>query len=341
MFADGVNLQGSAAYLVEWRPLPEMLNERVEEDWIEEERMPERYVQAHKNRHTSDTWEYGPIDIPPAPHIPHDIERSLSGVTSPSPSSASELVRSPTAPRASQAFPLSSPKLYSPPRLTFHDDISSLHDDTSEEDDELQRLIAEIKSSSASAAKVSSYPTKYHFTCSQTRSAPTKKPSSKLKIEASPSPVKLTVAGRMKPKSTSTGDVISVPAPLQTSSDTLSAERVLISKGKRKAGSLTTRSPHSTEPVAKRTKSNHSHPRKHDEFYRLDGNVIIEIDNSTRFKLHRSRLALQSKYFAELFERKDSVIDGLEMVDSHPLYTVSGVSVKDFAALLNAMDHAM
>jgi hypothetical protein len=145
----------------------------------------------------------------------------------------------------------------------------------------------------------------------------------------------------MKPKSTSTREDISVPVPLQTSSDTLSTECVSVSKGKRKAELLSTRSPHSTEPVAKRTKSNHSHPCKHDEFYRLDGNTIIEIDNSTCFKLHRSRLALQSKYFAELFERKDSIIDGLEMVNSHPLYTVSGVSVKDFAALLNAMDHAM
>ena len=135
---------------------------------------------------------------------------------------------------------------------------------------------------------------------------------------------------------------MSVPVPRRTLNDTLSSERSLTSKAKRKAESLSTPSPRKNlEPTPKRPKSKHLYPRKHDEFYHLDGNVIIEINNSTHFKLHRSRLARQSDYFADLFERKDGVVEALEMVDNHPLYTVSGVSIQDFTVLLGAMDDAM
>lgn len=87
----------------------------------------------------------------------------------------------------------------------------------------------------------------------------------------------------------------------------------------------------------------HVHPRKHDEFWYLDGNIIVQIEG-TRFKLHRSRLTLQSEFFEELFDRKDGPgeIDiRPELIDGHPLYVVSGVSADDFANMLHAMDNAI
>jgi hypothetical protein len=91
----------------------------------------------------------------------------------------------------------------------------------------------------------------------------------------------------------------------------------------------------------KRSKPNSIQPRKHDKFWHLDGNIIINIEN-THFKLHRSRLAEQSQYFADLFERKDGLTGmDVEEMDGRPVYTVTDVSVKDFEVLLTAMDNAM
>ncbi|TRM67516.1 hypothetical protein BD626DRAFT_564445 [Schizophyllum amplum] len=90
---------------------------------------------------------------------------------------------------------------------------------------------------------------------------------------------------------------------------------------------------------------------KHDRFWVLDGNVVLEIQN-TRFKLHRSRLATQSKWFEALFEKRaggevtveegapdlDSVI--VEDEDGTDVYYLDSteVSLDDFVELLTAME---
>lgn len=111
------------------------------------------------------------------------------------------------------------------------------------------------------------------------------------------------------------------------------------SKGKRKAELFTPQA--SPEPPVKRSKSNPIQPRRHENFWHLDGNIIINIKN-THFKLHRSRLAEQSQYFSDLFQRKDGLIGmDVEEMDGRPVYTVTHVSVKDFEVLLTALDNAM
>jgi hypothetical protein len=299
--------------------------------------MPDRYVQAQKERKTSDILEYGLIDIPPAPENSDPFVETAS-------STSSSASGSPAVPRASQNFPLSPPHPYSPLPLKFHDDIASLHDDSSDDDSELQELMNKIRPNQHHAGRSSStLVAKTSITNSQTHLASAKKTSKPVPFVGSgvrsPTSLAMPLTGRTDPKSPSVRKEKSVPVPRRTFDDT---KRSLTSKAKRKAESLSTPSPRKNkEPTPKRPKSNHLYPRKHDEFYHLDGNVIIEISNSTHFKLHRSRLARESGYFADLFERKDGVVEALEMVDNHPLYTVSGVSVQDFTVLLGAMDDAM
>lgn len=249
---------------------------------------------------------------------------------SPISSSASNSNGSPVAPYASQAFPLSSPRPYASPPLKSHDDIGSLHDESSDEDDELQELMNKLKSSRNHTGPFIS-PIK-----PQVEGPPSPN------IATGPSMTSAAVIGRMKPQSKLTGKDKYEAAPPQTSNGDLSSNQPCSSKGKRKAESFSTPTSCETSGLAaKRPKSNHFQPRIHEEFYRLDGNVIVEIDQSTRFKLHRSRLVNESKYFAKLFEPKDGNVDDLEMVNNHPLYTISGVRVEDFTALLRAMDDAM
>lgn len=100
---------------------------------------------------------------------------------------------------------------------------------------------------------------------------------------------------------------------------------------------------------------------RHETYWHLDGSVVLLVER-TLFKLHRSRLALQSAYFAELFQkakgkRKSRTVysddeaqangfilaegDGLlegELIDSCPVYRVSRVKVKDFEVLLHALE---
>lgn len=95
----------------------------------------------------------------------------------------------------------------------------------------------------------------------------------------------------------------------------------------------------------------HRRPSKHAEHWHTDGSVIIQLQDIA-FRLHRSRLAQQSKFFAELFRGTKEVVesdqDDLQVsawregqMDSQPLYVVKGVSPEDFAILLNALDNAM
>ncbi|KAJ8456547.1 hypothetical protein ONZ51_g12060 [Trametes cubensis] len=78
-------------------------------------------------------------------------------------------------------------------------------------------------------------------------------------------------------------------------------------------------------------------PRKRSaNFWHLDGSVVVQVQN-TLFRLHRSRLAQQSDYFAKLFQNNDGSVQQ-DIVDSCPVYVAKGVSVLDFERLLTAQD---
>ncbi|KAL7284891.1 hypothetical protein ACG7TL_002205 [Trametes sanguinea] len=76
-------------------------------------------------------------------------------------------------------------------------------------------------------------------------------------------------------------------------------------------------------------------------FWHLDGSVVIQVQN-TLFRLHRSRLAQQSEFFAGLFRNSDGrdspALVEEDTVDNCPVYVISGVSVLDFERLLTALD---
>ncbi|KAI0049922.1 hypothetical protein FA95DRAFT_1556238 [Auriscalpium vulgare] len=100
---------------------------------------------------------------------------------------------------------------------------------------------------------------------------------------------------------------------------------------------------------------------RHPDFWHLDGSVIIQVER-TLFKLHRSRLAKHSKYFAQLFAgqkgkgKAAQVVDVDEIVEQHhddgdgmrdadvmlsgdiPTYIVRDTTADDFARLLNLFD---
>jgi hypothetical protein len=73
-------------------------------------------------------------------------------------------------------------------------------------------------------------------------------------------------------------------------------------KGKRKAPG--TKEP-SKAPPLKRAKSGRVTTRKHEDFYILDANTVIEVDG-VLFKLHRSRLVTKSLFFMQLLENHDN-----------------------------------
>jgi hypothetical protein len=82
---------------------------------------------------------------------------------------------------------------------------------------------------------------------------------------------------------------------------------------------------------------------KHDTHWLLDGNTLVQI-GETRFRLHRSTLVGQSKWFREMIENPphDRCIYADEET-SATVYCLDSldVSVKDFVALLNALDDAV
>ncbi|KAF8351845.1 hypothetical protein F5887DRAFT_1277607 [Amanita rubescens] len=82
---------------------------------------------------------------------------------------------------------------------------------------------------------------------------------------------------------------------------------------------------------------------KHDTHWLLDGNTLVQI-GETRFRLHRSTLVGQSKWFREMIENPphDRCIYADEET-SATVYCLDSldVSVKDFVALLNALDDAI
>ncbi|CCM00768.1 uncharacterized protein FIBRA_02809 [Fibroporia radiculosa] len=100
-----------------------------------------------------------------------------------------------------------------------------------------------------------------------------------------------------------------------------------------------------------------SRTSRHPIFWHLDGSVVILVQK-TLFKLHRSRLASQSEYFAILFkgiqdtsrQNDDDIVDvtalvsevdGIiedEIIDSCPVYRIARVTAEDFSVRLKALD---
>ena len=82
---------------------------------------------------------------------------------------------------------------------------------------------------------------------------------------------------------------------------------------------------------------------KHDTHWLLDGNTLVQI-GEIRFRLHRSTLVRQSKWFGEMIENPphDRCIYADEKTGA-TVYCLDSldVSVKDFVALLNALDDAV
>ncbi|KAI0059211.1 hypothetical protein BV25DRAFT_1157099 [Artomyces pyxidatus] len=103
------------------------------------------------------------------------------------------------------------------------------------------------------------------------------------------------------------------------------------------------------EPRPKRARTS-SALNRHPDFWHLDGSVIVRVEN-TLFKLHRSRLAKHSKYFAQLFAAKgkgkqadsgsDADVeadDAPSMTDGMATYLVHETTVEDFERLLVLFD---
>lgn len=335
-----------------------MNGESLDDEWVGEKDMPERWVEAHEFRRTSDLWEYGPIDIPTIVHV---SATPLKATPIP-PESSDPLLQRSASPKTFAAPPNSQPFPLSPPRLPSYtapsDDRSSATDDKEESSDD------DLPESALSALLAMTKPSQSHGSQSTSaqrpgqsgdtrppkpRASPAKKPPSvvikKEKREvASPGPEREPSSSSRKKKQTTISPAVStslVPSAEPPSSNTTTGTKPSAkAQGKRKADPAP-----APGPPAKRNKARHMHihPRKHDDFWYLDGNIIIQI-NDTRFRLHRSRLTLQSEFFEELFDRKDGPgeIDiRPEMVDGHPLYVVLDVDAEDFANMLRAMDNAM
>lgn len=100
---------------------------------------------------------------------------------------------------------------------------------------------------------------------------------------------------------------------------------------------------------------------KHETHWILDGNVLLQI-GSTRFKLHKSRLASESPWFSNLWDKHagivlvepntcqreidavDAVLRNVEKVDDLDLFFltfVDGPNAAQFAKLLTAMQCGM
>lgn len=82
---------------------------------------------------------------------------------------------------------------------------------------------------------------------------------------------------------------------------------------------------------------------KHDVYWLSDGNILVQI-GEVRFRLHQSALVKQSKWFRKLIENPphDTCIRADEETGA-TVYCLDSleIGVKDFAALLNALDDAV
>ena len=82
---------------------------------------------------------------------------------------------------------------------------------------------------------------------------------------------------------------------------------------------------------------------RHEKYWLLDGNVLVQI-GQVRFRLHRSTLVRQSKWFCDMIE--DPPHDRCIYVDEgtgDTVYVLDSleVDIKDFIALLDAVENAM
>ena len=82
---------------------------------------------------------------------------------------------------------------------------------------------------------------------------------------------------------------------------------------------------------------------RHEKYWLLDGNVLVQI-GQVRFRLHRSTLVQQSKWFRDMIENPQH--DRCIYVDEGTgaiVYVLDSleVDVKDFIALLDAVGNAM
>ncbi|KAL1685700.1 hypothetical protein GGG16DRAFT_29361, partial [Schizophyllum commune] len=108
-----------------------------------------------------------------------------------------------------------------------------------------------------------------------------------------------------------------------------------------------------TEKTKRPTKKTKRPYKKHERYWALDGNVVIQLED-TRFKLHRSRLALQSPLFEALFEKHagrdasvegDIALDSISVEDEEDGIVVyldsTDVALEDFLELLTAMEDTL
>ncbi|KAH7921248.1 hypothetical protein BV22DRAFT_1019743 [Leucogyrophana mollusca] len=162
---------------------------------------------------------------------------------------------------------------------------------------------------------------------------PSQKPASRPRPKPKPAkPPSRIAAGNVTQKS--------VSSTLSTSVTPVAATDK--GKGKRKADARSDTDVSITDesnPPAKRARNKGSvssshRPQKHDTFWILDGNAILEI-GGVLFKLHRSRLVDQSLFFADLFEANLSDNDVIVEEDvSGTIYHLHNTTPRDFTALL-------
>ncbi|KAG2109714.1 uncharacterized protein F5147DRAFT_611864 [Suillus discolor] len=94
----------------------------------------------------------------------------------------------------------------------------------------------------------------------------------------------------------------------------------------------------------KRARSECASPQKHEDFYILDANTVIEVDG-VLFKLHRSRLVTKSSFFAQLLQHdlKDNFLDDGVRVENDGKATVYHLgnitTADDLVALLKFDDN--
>ncbi|KAG2045313.1 hypothetical protein BDR03DRAFT_1086811 [Suillus americanus] len=93
----------------------------------------------------------------------------------------------------------------------------------------------------------------------------------------------------------------------------------------------------------KRARSDSATAQKHEDFYILDGNTVIEVDG-VLFKLHRSRLVTKSSFFAQLLEHnlEDNVPnnDDAWMENEVTVYHLDNITTADdLVALLKFDDN--
>jgi hypothetical protein len=94
----------------------------------------------------------------------------------------------------------------------------------------------------------------------------------------------------------------------------------------------------------KRERISHGSAQKHIQFWYLDGNIIVQIEN-IQYKLHRSIVSQHSTFFAGLCQSNGNEYEGVkvEELDGLAVYDITGKGVKavDFDVLLTFLGNAM